>query len=155
MEIRVAVPSDEVAILALIRVVAVEIPILIEPDDRWCLVQQMVRHHCTDGGSWVAVDNDGAVAGFLLAEPDQMERFLHDEGAVNLAYAGVAPAARGMGTFPALARQAMGMKVPLTATVKRGNTSDMVGRFQRLGFVITAELPDETALAWRPGALDL
>jgi hypothetical protein len=44
------------------------------------------------------------------------------------------------------------MQLPLTATVKRGNTSDMVERFQRLGFVITADRPDETALAWRPGA---
>ena len=155
MEIRVAVPSDEATILALMRVVAGEIPILIEPDDRWRLVQQMVRSHCGEGGSWVAVDDDGAIAGFLLAEPDQVEQFLHADGAVYLAYAGVALAARGMGTFPALARHAMGMLVPLTATVKRGNTSDMVARFQRLGFVITAERPDETSLAWRPGASDL
>ena len=152
MEIRVAVPSDEATILALMRVVAAEIPILIEPDDRWRLVQQMVRNHCADGGSWVAVSDDGAFAGFLLAEHDQVEQFLLDDGAVYLAYAGVAPAARRMGTFTALTRHAMGMQVPLTATVKRGNTSDMVGRFQRLGFVITAERPDETALAWRPGA---
>jgi ribosomal protein S18 acetylase RimI-like enzyme len=151
MEIRVAVPSDEVTILALIRVVAAEIPILIEPDDRWRLVQQMVQNHCAGGESWVAVGDDGAIAGFLLAEPDQVERFLHDDGSVYLAYAAVAPAARGMGTFTALARQAMGMQVPLTATVKRGNTSNMVGRFQRLGFVISAERPDDTALAWRPG----
>jgi hypothetical protein len=152
MEIRVAVPSDEATILALIRVVAAEIPILVEPDDRWRLVQQMVRNHCSDGGSWVAVGDKGVIAGFLLAEPDQVEQFLRDDGSVYLAYAGVVPAERGMGTFTALARQAMGMQVPLTATVKRGNTSDMVGRFQRLGFVITAERLDETALAWRPGA---
>ena len=152
MEIRVAVPSDEAAILALMRVVAAEIPILIEPDDRWRLVQQMVQNHCAGGGSWVAVGDDGAIAGFLLAEPDQVERFLHDDGAIYLAYAGVAPAARGMGAFRALARRAMDMQLPLTATVKRGNSSDMVGRFQRLGFVITAERLDETALAWRPAA---
>jgi hypothetical protein len=50
VEIRIAVPSDEAAILALIRVAAAAIPILVEPDDRWRLVQ-----------SWVAVGNDGAV----------------------------------------------------------------------------------------------
>jgi hypothetical protein len=85
MEIRVAVPSDEATILALIRVVAAEIPILIEPDDRWRLVRQMVRNHCADRGSWVAVGDDGAIGGFLLAEPDQVERFLRDDGAVYLA----------------------------------------------------------------------
>lgn len=34
VEIRIAVPSDEAAILALIRVAAAAIPILVEPDDR-------------------------------------------------------------------------------------------------------------------------
>lgn len=61
MEIRIAAPSDEPAILALISVAAAEIPIVVEPDDRWRLVQQMVRNHSADGGSWVAVGDDGAV----------------------------------------------------------------------------------------------
>ena len=44
----------------------------------------------------------------------------------------------------------MHLQVPLTATVKRGNASDMVGRFQGLGFEITVERPDETGLIWPP-----
>ena len=39
--------------------------------------EDIIAKCCRSGESWVAVDAVGTVVGFVLAEPDQVERFFH------------------------------------------------------------------------------
>jgi hypothetical protein len=71
---------------------------------------------CADSGeSWVAIDDSGCITGFLLVEPDKMERFHRDNQALHLRYAAVVKSQRKQGIFRALIQQVMNRKVPMTA----------------------------------------
>lgn len=89
----------------------------------------------------MAKDGRGVVAGFILVEPDEMERFQRNNGALHLAYAGVAKSQRGRGIFRALLQCVTNRDVPLTATVKFANQSGMVERLKRIGFCQTSVDP--------------
>jgi hypothetical protein len=148
--IRLAGPGDASAILAILVEVAREIPVLTAPEARWTLLATRVDATCRAGLSRVAIDDRGAVVGFLLVEPDQAERFLSDNGALHLPYAGVARAHRGRGALRGLIAAVMEERVPLTVTVKRTNTSSMVDRLKHLRFSISEERDDEVGLRWSP-----
>jgi hypothetical protein len=57
--------------------------------------QQAMRHIivmcCDSDESRVSVDADGKLVGFVLAKPDRLERFLHENNALHLSYIGVSP----------------------------------------------------------------
>jgi hypothetical protein len=54
---------------------APEIPLLIDTRERREAVSGIVDQCIATGESWVATDGGGVVAGFILVEPDEMERF--------------------------------------------------------------------------------
>ena len=148
MAIRRAQPGDAGPILDILREVASEVPVFVEPEARWALLADQVTKACAAGLSRVALDAAGSVIGFLLVEPDEHERFQLENGALHLAYAGVTRASRGNGALRALVTDVMDEGVPLSANVKTANTSEMLRRLQRLGFGILVERSDEIELRW-------
>ncbi len=148
-EIRRATAADAEAIFVVLEGVAGEIPVRLDGEDRRSLMMAQIRGCCLSQASSVAVDRGDAI-GFLLAEADRLDRFHHDNGALHLTYAGMAPTHRGRGVLPRLIRALMAQGVPLTAEVKAKNASDMVQRLTRLGFQVTAQDGAQTQLRWTP-----
>ena len=150
IRIRAANAQDAAAIFRLLEEVAGEIPVLLDLPERRSKIEEIVRVRCDAGESWVAASDDLRVIGFLLVEPDQIERFHHDNGALHLAYAGVPADCRGRGVFRALVGKAMTRNVPLTATVKRNNQAAMRQRLLNYGFVVVSATEDQESLRWTP-----
>jgi hypothetical protein len=80
-----------------------------------------------------------------------VERSLHDNRALHLSYGGVRTNHRGQHIFPELVAKMMANGVPLTATVKHSNKSNMVNRLLKLGFTKVFPLKnDQDDLRWQP-----
>jgi len=150
IRIRAANEQDAAAIFRLLEEVAGEIPVLLDLPERRSKVEEMVRVCCDAGESWVAASDDLRVTGFLLVEPDQIERFHHNNGALHLAYAGVPVNCRGRGVFKALVGKAMTRNVPLTATVKHNNQAAMRQRLLNYGFAVVTTTAEQDNLRWTP-----
>lgn len=149
---RVAAPADAAAIFNVLAEVAPEIPLLIiDSRERREVVYKIVDKCIAAGEPWVTMDGGGVVAGFILVEPDEMERFQHDNHALHLRYAGVAKAYRQRGIFRSLIKQVMKRSVPLTATVNAANQCQMAALMQRVGFQRWSGDPQiEEQFKWRP-----
>jgi hypothetical protein len=91
-EYRVASRSDETDILAVLEEVAPEIPVLLDIPERQDAMRGIIVECHRSGESWVAVDADGAVVGFVLVGPD-----FHDQKAISLRYIGVSGNSRRRG----------------------------------------------------------
>ena len=130
--------------------VAPEIPLLLDTNQRREAVSKIVCSCIATGESWIATDGGGAIAGFILVEPDEMERFQRNNHALHLRYAGVANTYRQQGIFRALVQQVMKRSVPLTATVKAANQCQMAARLTQIGFQTCRTTSDEQQLIWKP-----
>lgn len=131
---RVAAPDDAAGVFRVLTEVAPEIPLLIDTKERQDAVSKIVEKCIAEGDSCVATNGGGVVVGFILVEPDKMERFQHDNQALHLRYAGVSNICRRQGIFRTLIQQVMKRSVPLTATVKTANQCQMAALLQRFGF---------------------
>jgi GNAT superfamily N-acetyltransferase len=149
-EYRVANGDDAVGILTVLQEVAPEIPLSLDTPERQDIMQSIVAECCANGDSLVAVDADGIVVGFVLAKPDQIERFLHKNHALSLRYIGVNKPWRRHGIFAALMEKAMAKGVPLTASVLRTNQSAMADRLVKVGYEKVESDAKETRLRWAP-----
>ena len=149
---RHATTNDVMAIFAVLEQVAAEIPLRLDGDERKERMLAQVRRCCDLGDSWVALEHDHEIVGFLLAEPDEWERrgAYGDTQVLNLPYAGVIESHRGRRIFPALARQMMAKGVALTATVKRANKRHMLSGLLKLGFTKADFTDDQDDLRWQP-----
>ena len=97
------------------------------------------------------MDGGGVTVGFVLVEPDEMERFQRNNHALHLRYAGVAQAHRQRGIFRALVKQLMKRSVPLIATVRAGNKRQMQVLLQHVGFQRWSGDPQiEEHFGWQP-----
>lgn len=134
LEYRFAVSSDAEEIFVVLEEVAPEIPLQLDTLKAREIVFNRLVQCCSGEESYVAVDRAGRVVGFLLAEPDNMERFHHDNQALHLPYGGVFKSMRKQGVFHKLVEKAMSRQVPLTATVKRANRCGMGARLMKIGF---------------------
>jgi ribosomal protein S18 acetylase RimI-like enzyme len=133
--------------------VAAEIPLLVDTIEQREAVLRIVDNCIATGDSWVATVGNEAIAGFILAEPDELERFQRDNRALHLRYAGVAASCRRLGIFRTLIRRVMEQMVPLTATVKAGNRSEMAALLKRIGFQKCSGDPQlEENFKWQPVA---
>jgi hypothetical protein len=92
MQYRGVLSSDADGIFALLEEVAPEIPVRLNTPEARATMFRRVVQCCRSEGSCVGVDSAGRIVGFLLAEPDEMERFHHDNRALHLPYGGVAKA---------------------------------------------------------------
>src|SRR5260370_35120200 len=79
---RVAVSGDEAGILRVFAEVAPEVSIAVRPQ-----TPELNKKYVESGQSLVAVDADGNIVGYALAEP-------HDKETLSLVYLGVSKAAR-------------------------------------------------------------
>ena len=148
---RVAAPGDAAAIFGVLAEVAPEIPLLMDTSERRKGISGIIDKCIATGESCVATDGGGVVAGFILVEPDKMERFHHDNRALHLRYAGVSNAYRRRGIFRALIQQVIKRGVPLTATVKAANQCQMAALLQRVGFQRWSGDPQiEEHFRWQP-----
>jgi predicted N-acetyltransferase YhbS len=137
--LRVAGADDHTDILEVLEEVAPEVPVRLDTPDRIEAIKSIIVECCASGDSTVAVDETGRVVGFVLAKPDNMERFENDNHAISLRYIGVAKQFRGRGIFGSLMRRYIENEDVLTATVLDGNQGDMLRRLTDLGFVATAK----------------
>jgi hypothetical protein len=147
---RAADLNDAAGILAALREVAPEIPVLLDTPDRLEVMNAIIAECCNSGESWVATNAAGTVVGFVLAKPDRLERFLHRNEAVSIRYVGVIPAKRKQGIFGVLMKKVSAKKAPLTASVLRTNQSEMAVRLGKIGFVTTGSDAKEVKVKWEP-----
>jgi hypothetical protein len=149
INVRIATPDDTAGVLTVLTEVAAEIPLRLDTHQQQEAVRGIITKGISFGESLVALDNNGSVVGFLLIEPDELERFQHDNQALNLRYGGVAKSRRRAGIFRALLQQAMVRRVLLTATVKAANQSGMAERLVFSGFQkLSAESPNQDNFRW-------
>ena len=151
INVRIATGDDTMGVLTVLAEVAAEIPLRLDTYQQQEAARGIVTEAISFGESLVALDNDGNVIGFLLIEPDKLERFFRDNQALHLRYGGVAKSQRRAGIFRALLQQTMDRGVLLTATVKAANQSGMAERLVFSGFQkLSAELPNEDNFRWEP-----
>ncbi|MGH6680200.1 MAG: hypothetical protein ACREDL_15025 [Bradyrhizobium sp.] len=148
---RVAAPGDAVGIFSVLAEAAPEIPLLIDTAERREAIANIIDNCIATGESQVATVSGGAVAGVILVEPDEMERFQHDNHALHLRYAGVVKAYRQRGIFRSLVKQVTRRSVPLTATAKAANQCQMATPLHRSGFQRWSGDPQiEEHFRWQP-----
>jgi ribosomal protein S18 acetylase RimI-like enzyme len=152
---RLAAPGDAAGIVRVLTEVAPEIPLVIDTKEQQEAVSKIVDKCIAEGGSCVATDGGGVVAGFILVEPDEIERFQHDNQALHLRYAGVSKTCRRQGIFRALIQQVMKRSVPLTATVKAANRCQMGALLRRVGFQRWSGDPQiQEHFRWQPAVTE-
>lgn len=123
--IRTAVSGDEVGILRVFAEVASEVPTSVLPQTK-----ELIRRYVGSGQSQIAIDRDGVVIGYALAEP-------YDCDTLSLVYLGVAKSARDRHVGSALVAKLKDIGAPIITDVRSDNKSSMVERFEALGFVKT------------------
>ncbi len=125
---RLATSHDESAILDALMEVAPEIPVMTHDGRQERLLQTIKRTTSVYGVTWIALDRDNRVVGFLLAE-SKGDRF-------DLPYGGVRKGHRGNDIFPNLVKKVMAKGLSLTAVVLHANASKkiVVGILEDLGF---------------------
>jgi ribosomal protein S18 acetylase RimI-like enzyme len=133
---RVAVPGDEAAILNVFEEVAPEVPTSVLPQ-----ADGIVKRLVASGQSWVAVDADGNIVGYALAEA-------HDSETLSLVYMGVSKAARNQHVSSSLISKLQEIGAPIITDVRSNNKSSMVERFEHFGFVKSDVDPNRTKLRW-------
>ena len=83
---------------------------------------QRIKRTFVYGVTWIALDRENRVVGFLLAE-SKGDRF-------DLPYGGVRKCHRGHNIFPDLVEKVKEIGRPLTATVKHANKSDIASSYK-------------------------
>jgi hypothetical protein len=140
---RVASRDDETEILAVLEEVAPEIPVSLDTPEAKNIIKAIIVECRSSGKSWVAVDADAKVVGFVLARKD-----IHEQQAISLRYIGVNKNSRGRGIFYTLIEKLKANGVPLTASVLHGNQSGMVDHLVKIGFTNKGSDANETKLGW-------
>ncbi len=144
--IRRAGTTDLAAIYSILSEVAGLVPIDLSTQDRVDQVQNQIIGSCLGGLSYVAVDENGLVVGFQLA---QRKRWF-EEWYIHLTYAAVTAAAQGKGVFKRLIEIERRHGLPLVAVVKPGNKSDTANRLKLYNFRPYSDGPHEHAYRWDP-----
>jgi len=144
---RAAIRDDETDIMDVLKEVAPEIPVPLEPVEEQEAKLQTVIVQCRQNGkSWVAVDKVGKVVGFALAWQD------FQDGPISLRYIGVSKSAREAGIFSTLIKKLKEAGAPLTTSVLHGNRSQMADRLEKKGFVKADADDKETRFRWVPNS---
>ena len=148
--LRAAGNDDHTDILAVIEEVAAEIPVSLDTEVKKEAMKTIIVECCASGDSMVVEDENGVVVGFVLAKPDKMERFHHNNDAISLRYIGVGNGARRRGIFANLMAAYLARNVPITASVLAENKGEMLRRLTGLGFAVVKETTEQTDLKHSP-----
>jgi Acetyltransferase (GNAT) family len=148
IEYRLAGFDDETDILDVLEEVAPEIPVQLDGIDEQGKIKTVIRQRRLSRKSWVAVDADKGIVGFVLARPDVYA----NKAAIYIDYVGVTAASRRRGIFSALMEKLKASGVVVHAKVLSGNLSSMVDVFVKDGFMKIEPAPDakETKVIWSP-----
>jgi N-acetylglutamate synthase-like GNAT family acetyltransferase len=136
---RVAIAGDEAGILKVFAEVAPEVPTAVREGTE-AKIQELVA----SGQTWIAVDTDGNIVGYALAEP-------LDAKTLSLAYLGVSKAGRDQHVCSTLISKLKEKAEGIITDVRTNNKSSMVERFEHFGFVKLkpdAFSADRTKLRW-------
>src|SRR6266446_3407102 len=128
VSLRQATIDDASEIHALLLALAPEIPALVDSLEREEAFYALIRNCGRSGESWVALDERERIVGFVLVDPDLLERHYAEYEILDLRYAGVAPEHRGEGIFTALIAKVLARMVPVTVTLPPLNRSNMAER---------------------------
>ena len=132
---RQALLEEAPDILAAVEAVADEIPLLLDTLEREEALYRVIRNCARSGESWVAVDETGAIVGFLLVEQNQTGRFWGEHEVLDLRHGGVLPSHRRQGVFTELLGRVTARLVPLTATINDANEGAAARRLEAAGFI--------------------
>lgn len=150
MQIRSLRPSDVETILQIFRKVACQIPIDLSTSEHVQAMREKINNCYLNRFSVAAVDIDGVIVGFQLAQ----EKIAANElRYIYLAYAGVTAEAKGNGVFRQLVEAEKNHGLPLFAEVKPDNKSRMDEILINCGFHRYLLDPEEKILAdfrWDP-----
>jgi GNAT superfamily N-acetyltransferase len=143
--------EDAADIHALLLALAPEIPLLVDTLEREEALYALIRACGRSGESWVALDEREQIIGFVLVDPELLERHYAEHEILELRYAGVAPGHRGHGIFAALVAKVLARLVPVIATIPPQNRSNTAARLEGFGFRPTGSAGGERVLRWEPG----
>ena len=149
-------PDDASAVFRVLTQVAPEIPLLLDKPERRRPIRELVGQCCGGKTSWVALNDNVKIIGFLLGRPSRWHVAIVDNepSGVELLYGGMQKTHRDQGQFSGLLVRAKALGKPLYAVVKHSNKSDMAARLLRTGFVKqgASTFSDEDAFIWTPSA---
>ncbi|GEM_PF-2960610 len=148
---RHAVLDEAVDILAVVKELAGEIPILLDTLEREEALYRTIRNCARSGESWVAVDESARIVGFLLVEQNQTGRFWGEHEILDLRHGGVVETHRRQGIFTELLRRVVDRLVPLNATVNDANRSGVARYLEAIGFHQVASPGGERRFRREPG----
>jgi ribosomal protein S18 acetylase RimI-like enzyme len=144
--------EDAPDIHALLLHLAPEIPVLVDTLEREEALYALIRNCGRVGESWVALDEQERIIGFVLVDPEVLERHYAEHEIFDLRYAGVAPEHRGRGIFHALIARVQARLVPITIIVPPHNRFDTAARLEKFGFRETGSAGVERVFRWEPGS---
>jgi hypothetical protein len=128
--------SDMKNIWGLLRETASDIPFDLESEANQESVLTELMACCTSGLSPIILDENKAVIGALLARRDDFDWGFRNGDAVHVSYAAIAPNHRDQGVLASLLTEIQGKKVPVLASVKKGNHLGFADELKKLGFVL-------------------
>ncbi|HEV2630831.1 MAG TPA: hypothetical protein VGV41_19580 [Pseudolabrys sp.] len=136
---RTATAADVDDILTIFGEVAPEVPTIGVVEQTKGLVEGWVA----TGASLVALDSDGKIVGYALAQGDGKD-------GIELVYLGVTGTARGKRVCSGIVARLKEHDMPITASVRHDNQSLMAARFERLGFKTLENQQEQTKYRWKP-----
>jgi ribosomal protein S18 acetylase RimI-like enzyme len=149
---RLARVEDAPEIHTLLLRLAPEIPLLVDTLEREEALYALIRNCGRVGESWVALDAQERIVGFVLVDPEVLERHYAEHEIFDLRYAGVAPEHRGRGILRALIARVQARLVPITIIVPPHNRFDTAARLEKFGFRETGSAGGERIFRWEPGS---
>jgi hypothetical protein len=142
---RRATKDDRSAIFVLLEKVAPEIPLLLDSLEQKNAAGKIVGSCCDSGETWVALDRENNITGFLLAE--------HYGEGLHLPYAGVTKSHRGQEIFPTLMGKMKANGVPLRTSIahSKPERSKIINFLLKRGFICLGPSGTEDQFDWDPG----
>lgn len=144
--------GEAVDILAALKNVAVDIPLVFDTLEREEAVYGRIRTCARSGASWLAIDDGGVIAGFILVEPNELRRHYAENEALEIRYVGVCSSHREDGVIAELIKHVLHRMVPVAMTVSSGNRSGLAGHLEAAGFQRVTSPGGEQRFRWEPGA---
>ncbi len=133
--IRPTEATDAEAIFSILTEVACRVKVELSTSEHVRAIKEQINRYCLADVSLVAVNENGVVIGFQLAERRSAEGFrCPDELYIYLAYAGVTAAAAEQKVFRQLIEAEKRYGLPLVTEVKPDNKSDMAARLMHYNF---------------------
>jgi len=114
--------------------VAPDIPARVEKPEEQENLKNYISEWVDVGSTWVAVDSDALVVGFVLSKPDNGVRLKEKNNALNLPYIGVSKKWQKRGVLTSLLKSLKAQGEPLTVSVLNANKSNMSANLEKAGF---------------------